>query len=322
MNNILVKNYSFHRHVLLEITKQCNLQCLHCFTEAGHSLTKELELDDWKLVLKDLIDNGFNAFTISGGEPLLVLKETISLVKYIKQLNRQIKVYIFTNGILFNKTNLRTFKKYVDGVGISIDGCKRTHDWLRRQDGSYTAAIHALSLLQAKKIPVFVQSMITPQTLPYMEDIVKLCINKGVRAIRFSHVDFYGRAIEHKQTIGCDEKHLILLNSTLKHLKDKYNICLTSNLVNKTELQKNKVLFTIPSLHILPNGYVLPWYGFPLKLALCKYPTETFSNLKQQVLDARISAFKEIMEESQVYVSHSNMGNNIDYDNIVAHFFD
>lgn len=321
MNNILVKSYSFHRHVLLEITKQCNLQCLHCFTEAGHSLSDELELKDWKLVLKDLVDNGFNAFTISGGEPLLVLKKIIPLVKYIKQLNIQIKVYIFTNGILLNKTNLRTFKEYVDGVGISIDGCKRTHDWLRKQDGSYTSAINALSLLQAEKIPVFVQSMITPQTLSYMEDVVKLCINKKVRAIRFSHVDYYGRAIEHKQIIGCDEKHLILFDSTLKHLKQKYNIYLTSNLVNKTELQKNKILFTIPSLHILPNGYVLPWYGFPLKLALFKYPIKTFSNLKQQVLDSRISAFKKIMEESQVYVSRSNMGNIIDYDNIVAHFF-
>ena len=322
MNNILVKNYNFHRHVLLEITKQCNLQCVHCFTEAGHSLAEELELDDWKLVLKDLIDNGFNAFTISGGEPLLVLKKIVPLVKYIKQLNSQIKVYIFTNGILLNRTNLHRFKKYVDGVGISIDGCKRTHDWLRRQDSSYVAAIDALSLLQVEKIPVFVQSMVTPQTLPYMEDVVNICIDKGVRAIRFSHVDFYGRAIKHKQTIGCDEKHLISLNSTLKRLKEKYNIYLTSNLVKKTELQKNKVLFTIPSLHILPNGYVLPWYGFPLKLALCKYPTETFSNLKKQVLDAKISAFKEIMENSQAYVSRSNMRNIIDYDNIVAHFFD
>lgn len=321
-NTINIKGHNFHRHVLLEITKKCNLNCMHCFTDAGLPLSDELNINNWEIVTKDLITNGFNAFTVSGGEPLIDLDKTIKIIKHIKSLNHKVKTYLFTNGLLLDEQTIKKIKPFINGVGLSLDGIEKTHNWLRGKENSYIAVLEALDLLRNEKIPVFIQSMITPQTLPYIEDVVWICINKNVKAIRFSHVDFYGRAIKNKQTLGCSQNHLILLNNKLKKLKQKYNIYITSNLVYRIKLEKNQPVFMIPSLHIFPNGYVLPWYGFPIKLALCKYPIETFSNLKQQILSTRISAFKKIMDKSRTYVSNSDMGNIIDYDNIVACFID
>ena len=80
----LVKSGQINKHVLIEVTKRCNLNCRHCFTSAGKKMKKELETGAWKMVAKNLVSSGFDVFTISGGEPLLEKKKTFALAKEIK----------------------------------------------------------------------------------------------------------------------------------------------------------------------------------------------------------------------------------------------
>lgn len=324
MNNLVkIRNTFFHRHVLIELTKKCNLKCLHCFTDAGIALPNELSEKEWEAVSYDLIISGFNAFTISGGEPLLIFDKVFSLVKFMKKQKKNIKIYLFTNGIMLNKEILYLCQKYINGIGISLDGTRDTHDWLRGKAGSYDKTVKALKILHAMNYPIFVQSMVTPQTIPYMEEVLLLCIKNGVRAIRFSHVDFFGRALRGKDVIGCNANNLIELNNQLQILKSKYSssIFITSNLMIKTDLKKRPQAFSNPSLHILPNGYVLPWYGFPKNMALFRYPKESFSSITQAIISEKLKNFNKILVKTNAYIfKNNNLNNILDYDNIIAKF--
>ena len=88
----------------------------------------------------------------------------------------------------------------------------------------------------------------------------------------------------------------MLLGKLIIIFKKKYpNIYITSNLVYRENLENNKDQYRIPNLHILPNGTVLPWYGFPRKYALWKYPQTTINTLPKKAIDNKIKRFKDLL---------------------------
>lgn len=316
-NNIRAKNIRFHRHVLIEITKKCNLYCRHCFTSAGKKLDNELSQDEWLAVAKDLCSNNFNAFTISGGEPLLELTKTVSLAKKIRSLNQKAKIYLFTNGLLLQDEYVSAIKTYFNGVGISIDGNESTHDWIRNRPGSYRLTIKSIDLLNKHKIPVFIQSMVTPQTQPYIESIVRLAVQKKIKAIRFSHLDFFGRAKLQQELLGSSPEGLKSLNNQVKELNKKSNIYITTNLLTKKMLINDPDKFRVPSLHILPDGTVLPWYGLPNQFFLWKYPRDSLASLSQEKLSGKIENFYRLVDTARRKAIYLNR-ELVDFDNVIA----
>ncbi|MFH1561208.1 MAG: radical SAM protein [Patescibacteria group bacterium] len=132
--NVFVANIPFSRHVLLEITKQCNLNCRHCFTSAGSTMDNELNPKQIRLMLTDLLNHGFNAFTVSGGEPLLKFKHVELVLKILRSTSKKmIKTYLFTNGLLLNERTFLNFRPFLNGICLSLDGTEKEHDWLRKK---------------------------------------------------------------------------------------------------------------------------------------------------------------------------------------------
>lgn len=318
-NTIKIGDREYNRHVLIEVTKICNLRCLHCFTDGGNLPENELSESNWETVLNDLIQHGFNAFTISGGEPLLKQDKVLAMIDIIKKTHKKIKIYLFTNGLLFNKDNIKLFKKSISGVGISIDGNKNTHDWLRNRVGSYLLAVKTLNLLKKENIPVFIQCMATPQTLPFLEEVVKLAVNNNVKVLRFSQVDYFGRGKINQETIGLKEDNqVMLLDKIIQDIKSKYkDVYITSNLVYRNDLEKHKDEFLIPNLHILPNGTVLPWYGLPEKYVLWKYPQTTLATISKESIDYQIEKFKDLLMKA-IKIALRKETSVVMLDNIVA----
>lgn len=298
MKNVVdLKFGRFYSHVLLEITKRCNLKCKHCFTSAGEGLNKELDCCQWKEVVKDLSQNGFNAFTISGGEPLVEFEKAIFVAEFISRFNKNAKIYLFTNGIIAKAQQILLIKKYFNGVGTSIDGNEQTHDWIRNKKGCYRKTISFIDLLNKYGVPVFIQSMVTPQTQPYLDKVVTLAVRKNIGAIRFSHVDLLGRAALESKLLSLTSQNLEELEKQIKELKKNFKIHIVSNLVSKEDLMHSIDKFEVPSLHILPNGIVLPWEGLPEELSLYKYPEESLSRTPNNILKKN-KIFSSLMEKS------------------------
>lgn len=321
-NDVVLMGHRFRKHVLVEITKGCNLACLHCFTNAGRKLEKELATEEWISLLDDLVKHGFEAFTISGGEPLTQLDKSVSLISSIKKTYPKVKFYLFTNGLLLTDEIISSLRTYISGVGISLDGNRETHDYLRHKSGSYDEAVKAIQLLTEKNIPTFIQCMVTPQTMPFLSEVVLLAQEFSVKAIRLAHVDFFGRGKLNKSDISIDQSGLELLSKKIIALRKQFpEIFITSNLVKQNDIRKYPGEFIVPNLHILSNGNILPWEGLPVDYALWKYPEFSLENLLLNNFEQQLGKFEGLVKKALLR-SINSTSDILAFDNIISEVLD
>ena len=128
------------------ITGKCNYNCIHCFNAADNApLMSEWTMDEMNKLLDKARDCGINAFTITGGEPMLhknffeIIEGIYSRGIFVEELN--------TNGHFINMAALERLKSIgcVPLVKISFDGIGY-HDWMRNHKGAEQTALEAISL--------------------------------------------------------------------------------------------------------------------------------------------------------------------------------
>jgi len=108
------------------ITNRCNLDCLHC-----RGMDKE-ELDSRTIlrVAEEIPSLKPRWVIVEGGEPLL-RKELFEIIEIIYKSN--IKIYLISNGMLFNEDLVRRFAELDVNLMISIDGADReSYEKIRR----------------------------------------------------------------------------------------------------------------------------------------------------------------------------------------------
>lgn len=152
----------------LNMTKECNLNCIYCFASAreekGH---RKLEIDDYKRILNSVKQLCSDKMSIifTGGEPLLS-DNTIPVAEYAKVLGFSAK--ILTNATLINEKNVDKLSKIFDLFKISIDGSsQQIHDHYRG-NGNYQKTIKAIELLKSREANVQVAMTVTKENV---EDI-------------------------------------------------------------------------------------------------------------------------------------------------------
>jgi radical SAM protein with 4Fe4S-binding SPASM domain len=138
INDAATKNIPFSVH--LELTRKCNLKCLHCY--ATQENRKELSTKEIKNLIDELRAMGTLYITFSGGEPTC-RKDFLDILRYTSQ--RKISIQLSTNGVLINKSFVKELSKLnLFHVGISIYGPNRiTHDLITGVAGSFDKTVNA-----------------------------------------------------------------------------------------------------------------------------------------------------------------------------------
>ena len=140
------------------ITGKCNYNCIHCFNAADNApLMSEWSMDEADRLLDQARDCGINAFTITGGEPMLhksffeILEGIYARGMYVEELN--------TNGYFIDRQALDRMKDIgcVPLMKISFDGLGY-HDWMRAHQGAEETALRAIRLCVENDFPVKVQT--------------------------------------------------------------------------------------------------------------------------------------------------------------------
>jgi MoaA/NifB/PqqE/SkfB family radical SAM enzyme len=134
------------RYTDLCLSLNCNLSCEHCFRTnfekpegEGTSLTPE----EWRGVIKQLIDLGNIAIGFTGGEPLA----NPNLEHIIERAYPdRLIIIINTNGTLLTKERAkRLYRLGVDVLQISLDsGVEAEHDKFRGMKGAYQKALQGI----------------------------------------------------------------------------------------------------------------------------------------------------------------------------------
>ncbi len=130
--------------VVWNITQACNLNCVHCYENAGAKGHNELSTDEAIRGIDVLADSGVLILAFSGGEPT-IRHDILKLVKHAS--DRGMFTAVATNAVTFaRRSRVQEFKKAgLEFAQISLDGINpETHDSFQRAPGSFNKTVQGI----------------------------------------------------------------------------------------------------------------------------------------------------------------------------------
>ncbi len=177
---------------ILNITRRCNLRCVHCYAGSDNSLApNELSTDEWMKVIDDLAEFGSPVALFSGGEPLMQ-PDLVQLARHA--VENGMRAVISTNGTLITREKAEEFASIgLSYIGISLDGSKEVHDAFRGREGSYEKTIAGLRNARAAGIKTglrFTLSRRNVEDVPALFDVIE---EEDIPRVCFYHLVYTGR---------------------------------------------------------------------------------------------------------------------------------
>lgn len=146
--------------VWLELTKGCNLRCLHCYDDSSPEVIASerkssgvMTHDDWLSVISQASDLGVRRMQFIGGEPLLYSR-IFELAEHARERNVDM-LEIFTNGNLINEERANKIAQYGLNIAMSLYGPNaEIHDRITQGEGSFEKTLRAINLLKERNVPM------------------------------------------------------------------------------------------------------------------------------------------------------------------------
>jgi radical SAM protein with 4Fe4S-binding SPASM domain len=171
------------RLVFWEVTKGCNLRCIHCRATATElSSPNDLPLTKALNLIKQVSQSFLPILVLSGGEPLF-RHDIFDLASYATSLG--IRVALATNGTLVTQ---QVARRIVDSgvrrVSISLDGADAsTHDAFRGISGAFDAALRGFRNLRELGMSLQVNMTIARHNAHQLPAVLELAKEIGADAL-------------------------------------------------------------------------------------------------------------------------------------------
>jgi Y-X(10)_GDL-associated radical SAM protein len=164
--------------VVWELTLACDLRCRHCGSRAGKPRPGELTTTECLEVIDRLAAMGTREISLIGGEAYL-RRDLPTLVRAIAQ--HGIYCGIQTGGRNFTPARMEAVVDAgLQGLGVSLDGLRELHDWLRGVNDSFAAAVSTLRRAKALGLRTSVNTQIGAQTMRDLPGLLDVLVDLGV----------------------------------------------------------------------------------------------------------------------------------------------
>ena len=171
------------RLVFWEVTKGCNLRCVHCRATATELASpNDLPTALCLHIIDQIAALANPILVLSGGEPLY-RSDIFQLAQYAT--GKGLRVALATNGTLVTReVAQKIVEAGVQRVAISLDGCNAdTHDTFRGIPGSFDAAIYGFRNLKALGMPLQIDLTIARHNADELPRMLELVRNLGADAL-------------------------------------------------------------------------------------------------------------------------------------------
>lgn len=128
--------------IIFAVTKQCSLNCEHCFEWDNINQAESLSLRDLEQILAQFQNNGLSQVQISGGEPLRRLDDVLKLVAGAKKTS---EFWLLSSGLGLTRSVAEDLKRAgFNGVNLSLDHWEASkHNQFRGNEESFNWVMKA-----------------------------------------------------------------------------------------------------------------------------------------------------------------------------------
>ena len=203
-----------------EVTRRCNLACLHCRAAAGSGpYPDELTTAEGKKLLDDLASLGQVVVILTGGEPLL-RDDIFDLAAYGTGLGHRMVMAV--NGTLLTPAIAARLKAAgIQRLSISIDGATaESHDRLRAVDGAYAGALTGIAACGEAGLPFQINTTVTRANRLELPAIYELALKLGAAAHHVFVLVPTGRGELIREELVTPEEYEATLNWLLARQQD------------------------------------------------------------------------------------------------------
>lgn len=171
------------RLIFWELTKGCNLRCIHCRASATElSSPNDLSTAAAKAIIDQIAEVSKPILVLSGGEPLF-RQDIFELARYATE--KGLRAALATNGTLVTKeVAQKIVESGVKRVAISLDGADAaTHDAFRAIPGAFDAAIAGFRNLKELGMSVQINTTIARHNAHQLPNVLDLARRIGADAL-------------------------------------------------------------------------------------------------------------------------------------------
>ncbi len=182
------------RLVAWEMTRTCNLACVHCRAGAStHVDPDELTTAEGKKLVDEIAQVGKPILIMTGGEPLL-RSDFFELAAYARDVG--LRPVLATNGVLVDaEMAARIARVGIPRVSISLDGpTAEEHDEFRKVSGAFRAALDGVANLRAHSVGVQINTTLTKRNRAALRRMVQMAEDIGAVAFHVFLLVPTGRA--------------------------------------------------------------------------------------------------------------------------------
>jgi 12,18-didecarboxysiroheme deacetylase len=181
--------------VVWNMTRRCNLKCVHCYAQAVSTKGKdEISTEQGRAIIDDLAAFGVPVILFSGGEPL-VREDLPELAQHA--VDKGMRAVISTNGTLISKEKARELKGIgLSYVGISLDGGQETHDRFRGVPGTFRRTMEGVENCQQEGLKVGLRFTINKRNYEQVPIIFDILKEREIPRVCFYHLVYSGRGSE------------------------------------------------------------------------------------------------------------------------------
>ncbi|OGP55288.1 MAG: heme b synthase [Deltaproteobacteria bacterium RBG_13_52_11] len=170
------------RMIAWEITRSCNLNCLHCRAAAEKGPYEgELTFEECFRFIDEVAAFSKPVLILTGGEPLL-REDIFEIASY--GTRKGLRMVMAVNGTLLDAKKAQAAKRAgIQRVSISLDGATAEgHDQFRGVIGAFAGAMEGINYLKEAGLDFQINTTVTKGNLAEIETILQLAIRLGAVA--------------------------------------------------------------------------------------------------------------------------------------------
>jgi len=194
------------RMVAWEVTRTCNLSCIHCRASArDEPYPGELSTDECLKLIDDITSFAQPVVILTGGEPLL-RDDIFDIAEYGSR--KSLRMVMAPNGTLVDVATAERLREAgIMRISLSLDGSTAAaHDSFRQVEGAFDAVMKAAQAANEAKLAFQINSTVTTRNVADIPAIMDLAEEMGACAFHVFMLVPTGRAEElQDELIGPEE---------------------------------------------------------------------------------------------------------------------